>query len=160
MDYTKKEEKLIEKINSTIRDLVYTKTKLIKAYNYYHGKRDPDQFRHLEENYGLGTPTSIEFVPLTRKHIDVLVGEYLTVPLLPKVSCKDEKTLSKIHEDKLSAINNDLQEMMIDHLKDILSGSAEVKPEKQLLKELQERQDLLNSNFVSEYEIAAQNIVE
>lgn len=160
MDYTKKEEKLIEKINSTIRDLVYTKTKLIKAYNYYHGKRDPDQFRHLEENYGLGTPTSIEFVPLTRKHIDVLVGEYLTVPLLPKVSCKDEKTLFKIHEDKLSAINSELQEMMIEHLKDILKGSSEPKPEKQLLKELQERQDLLNSNFVSEYEIAAQNIVE
>lgn len=160
MDYTKKEEKLIKKINSTIRDLVYTKTKLIKAYNYYHGKRDPDQFRHLEENYGLGTPTSIEFVPLTRKHIDVLVGEYLTVPLLPKVSCKDEKTLSKIHTDKLSAINDDLKEIMMDHFKDILKGSSETKPEKQLLKELNERQELLNSNFVSEYEIAAQNIVE
>ena len=159
MEYTKKEEKEIKKINETIKDLVYTKSKLIKAYNYYHGKRDPDQFRHLEENYGLGTPTSIEFVPLARKHIDVLVGEYLTVPLLPKVSCKDKKTISKIHNEKLEKINSELQNIMHSHLRDIINGS-EPRPRKDLLKEMESLQESLNSNFISDYEIAAQNILE
>lgn len=159
MEYTKKEEKEIKKINETIKDLVYTKSKLIKAYNYYHGKRDPDQFRHLEENYGLGTPTSIEFIPLARKHVDVLVGEYLTVPLLPKVSCKDKKTISKIHNEKLEKINSELRNIMHSHLRDIINGS-EPRPRKDLLKEMESLQESLNSNFISDYEIAAQNILE
>lgn len=98
--YTKKEQEQIDLTDRHIQELVYRKDRLIKAYNYYHGKRDPDQFRHLEENYGIGTPTSVKFVPLVRKHIDVLVGEYLTIPVLPKISIKDEDTLSKITEDK------------------------------------------------------------
>ena len=72
-----KEKEIIDIIDRAINELVYEKTQIIKAYNYYHGKRDPEQFRHLEENYGLGTPTSVEFIPLVRKHVDVLIGEYL-----------------------------------------------------------------------------------
>ena len=70
-------EKEIEKIKKCIQDLVYEKVQLKKAYNYYHGIRDAEQFRHIEENYGIGVPTSIGFNPLVKKHIDVLVGEYL-----------------------------------------------------------------------------------
>ena len=40
-------EKEIEKINSCIGDLVYDKIALKKAYNYYHGVRDAEQFRHI-----------------------------------------------------------------------------------------------------------------
>ena len=50
MNYNKKEEEQINIINKAISELVYEKTQMIKAYNYYHGKRDPEQFRHLEEN--------------------------------------------------------------------------------------------------------------
>jgi hypothetical protein len=103
-----KKEEIIDNINKAINELVYEKTQLIKAYNYYHGKRDPEQFRHLEENYGIGTPTSIEFIPLVRKHIDVLIGEYLATPLHPKISCKDESTLSNINRDKQLQIHNDV----------------------------------------------------
>ena len=70
-----KDEALMNNIDKAIQELVYEKTKFIKAYNYYNGKRDPEQYRHLEENYGIGTATSVEFVPLVRKHIDRLVGE-------------------------------------------------------------------------------------
>jgi len=68
------EEEIIQNIDKSINELVYEKTQIIKAYNYYHGKRDPEQFRHLEENYGIGTPTSVEFIPLVKKHVDVLIG--------------------------------------------------------------------------------------
>ncbi len=78
---TTEEQEIIDNIDRAINELVYEKTSFIKAYNYYHGKRDPEQFRHLEENYGIGTPTSVEFVPLVKKHIDALIGEYLSIPV-------------------------------------------------------------------------------
>ena len=71
------EDYLIKNADQAISELVYDKIHLIKAYNYYSGERDNEQFAHLEDNYGLGNPTSIIFVPLIRKHIDALVGEFL-----------------------------------------------------------------------------------
>ena len=75
---------LIEKTDLAINELVYDKEDLRKAYNYYNCKRDKEQFKYLEENFGIGQPTAVEFIPLIRKHIDALVGEYLNVPILPK----------------------------------------------------------------------------
>ena len=66
-------DKEIEKINKHIGELVYDKIQLKKAYNYYHCVRDKDQFAHLEQNYGIGAPTTVGFSPLVKKHIDVLV---------------------------------------------------------------------------------------
>ena len=81
-----KEKELTDKTNEAIAELVYDKYELQKAYNYYNGKRDPEQFRYLEENFGIGSPTSVEFTPLLKKHVDALVGEYLGTPILPKIS--------------------------------------------------------------------------
>ncbi len=131
---------------------------MIKAYNYYHGKRDPEQFRHLEENYGIGTPTSVEFVPLVRKHIDVLVGEYLTIPALPKVSCKDSDTIAKITDEKLSHINKTIGKEIQKYFKRILSG--ETGPDIKIGDRLDEMQSNLEDSFISQYEIAAQNVVD
>ena len=158
MKYNAKDQELIETINKAITELVYDKSKLVKAYNYYHGKRDPEQFRHLEENYGIGTPTSVEFVPLVRKHVDVLIGEYLTIPVLPKVSCKDEKTLAKINQDKLSHIHQEITEKIREQLRHILNGGTGITPK--LSDHLSEMQENLESSFISEYEIAAQNVVD
>ena len=67
----------IKQIDKAISELIYPKIALQKAYNYYHSRRDADQFRHIEENYGIGVPTGITFNPLVRPHIDRLIGEYL-----------------------------------------------------------------------------------
>ena len=117
---SKKEQEIIDNIDRAISELVYDKIQIKKAYNYYHGKRDPDQFRHLEENYGIGTPTSVEFVPLIRKHIDILIGEYLSAPLLPKVSCKDSETLSNIFREKQLKINEEVVKELNKHLKNTI----------------------------------------
>lgn len=160
---TEEEKEIINNIDRAINELVYEKTQIIKAYNYYHGKRDPEQFRHLEENYGIGTPTSVEFVPLVRKHIDVLIGEYLSTPLQPRISCKDKDTLSNIHRDKQLAINTQIINILNAHLKNSLYAAikgqqgvsdAEIEQEINRVKEATER------NFISEYEIAAQNIID
>ena len=158
MNYSKKEEEQINIINKAISELVYEKTQMIKAYNYYHGKRDPEQFRHLEENYGIGTPTSVEFVPLVRKHIDVLVGEYLTIPALPKVSCKDADTIAKITDEKLAYINKTIGKEIQKYFKRILSGETGL--DTKIGDRLDEMQSNLEDSFISQYEIAAQNVVD
>lgn len=156
------EKEIIEYIDKTISELVYEKTSIIKAYNYYHGKRDPEQFRHLEENYGIGTPTSVEFIPLVKKHIDVLIGEYLSLPLLPKISCKDKKTLSNIFRDKQLKIN----ELVLNELKKVLNSKIysaiknEETPDKEVLDRIESLVESTDKNFISEYEIAGQNIID
>lgn len=161
----KKEEKeIIENIDRAINELVYEKTQIIKAYNYYHGKRDPEQFRHLEENYGIGTPTSVEFIPLVRKHIDVLIGEYLSTPVLPRVSCKDSKTLSNIFRDKQLKISNSIAQELNKYLKNSLyaaiTGNQNDTTDKDVEKRLDDLHESIDRNFISEYEIAGQNIVD
>jgi hypothetical protein len=162
MKELKNKESFQAELDKTITDLVYEKTKIIKAYNYYHGKRDPEQFRHLEENYGIGTPTSVEFIPLVRKHVEVLIGEYLSTPVLPRVSCKDKETLSYINRDKQNAIiNNTIKEIQAFLNKAItIMGTGQEIKDPDLEGRIELIQSTLNRNFISEFEIAAQNIVD
>ena len=44
----KTEDELIDFTNKAINELVFPKYTLKKAYNYYNGVRDPEQFRYLE----------------------------------------------------------------------------------------------------------------
>ena len=163
MNKKDKEAKIIEEIDRTINELVYEKTQVIKAYRYYHGRRDPEQFRHLEENYGIGTPTSVEFIPLTRKHIDVLIGEYISTPVNPKVSCKDEDTLSSIGREKQLNISNAVISKLNQHLQNTLYNAIQGKQgvsDQQIEREIDEIRSNINNNFISEFELAGQNIVE
>lgn len=44
------DEYLMEHIDKAVSELVFPKYKLQKAYNYYNGYRDAEQYRYLEEN--------------------------------------------------------------------------------------------------------------
>lgn len=154
----------IDMIDATISELVYDNYKMLKAYNYYHGKRDADQFRHLEENYGIGTPSAISFTPLVRKHIDVLVGEFLEIPLQPKVSCKDKDTMDNIFRDKQLAIARGEFELLKKHLNSqiyaMLQGQQQSINDKVIEDEIEGLKQNIQSNFISEYEKAGQNIIQ
>ena len=122
-------EKEIESIDRCIQELVYQKIALRKAYNYYHGVRDAEQFKYLEENYGIGTPTSITFTPLMKKHIDVLVGEYLELEPEMTVTCKDDDTISKIQRDKKLKVDSEIYKIqIITHLDIGIQVNLERKP--------------------------------
>lgn len=153
----------IQKINHHISDLVYDKEKIRKAYNYYHGQMDMDQYKHLEENYGIGTPTQIKFIPLIKKHIDALVGHFLDLPLNMQISCKDQDTLSNIFREKQLRINQELFQQYIQDLNNqILSTfygankTTDPITEEKINKLIQD----LNKNFISEYEVTAQNLIK
>lgn len=157
------DEDLIEKSNKTIAELVQEKTELQKAYNYYNGVRDAEQFRYLEENYGIGNPTSVEFTPLIRKHIDALVGEYLGMPTLPKVTCKDTDTISKITREKQIKIVTEVVSFLQKRLKNKLLEQIQNKKDIQDVLIQQDIENLiedLNYDFTSEYERAAQNVIQ
>ena len=157
-------EKEKEKIDRCIAELVYDKVGLRKAYNYYHGKRDPEQYRSIEENYGIGVPTGVEFTPLMKKHIDVLVGEYLEMDPSIQVTCKDDETVSKIQRDKKLKIDSEvfkyLQKYLHNALINILLGRQEPINDPFIEKELERIKLDIENSFESDYEIAAQNIIE
>lgn len=158
----KTEDEMIACINKAITELVYPKYRLQKAYNYYNGVRDAEQFRALEENFGLGNPTSIEFIPLIRKHIDALIGEYLETPILPKVTCKDTGTLNNIARDKHLKIVKEVFNYLKAHLNNSILAFVDGKniTDKAVESQLKKIISDIDKNYISEYEIAAQNVLE
>lgn len=165
MEYSKSEEELIDKTNIAIAELVYDKNKMQKAYNYYNGVLDAEQYRYIKENYGIGNPTSVEFVPLIRKHVDALVGEFLGTPILPKISCKDNKTISNISREKELMISREIYSTLQKNLKNKLLDFMESGDENKLVDpyiqtQLDRLVEDLNNNFVSQYEVAAQNVLQ
>lgn len=156
------DEYLMEKTDKAINELVVPKFKLQKAYNYYNGIRDAEQFRYLEENFGIGNPTSIEFTPLIRKHVDALIGEYLNVPILPKVTCKDKETVSKITRDKEIAISKEVFDFLQGQLHNSLlsfTGGKEV-VDKSVEDAINKLIEDIDRNFISNYEVAAQDVIQ
>lgn len=156
------DKEFIDKTNEAISELVYNKTELQKAYNYYNGKRDPEQFRYLEENFGIGSPTSVEFTPLLKKHVDALVGEYLGTPILPKISCKDSDTISNITREKQLQITQGIVRFLKDHLNNSLLSFIDGKDitDKAIKQQLDKIIQDVDQSFISQYEIAAQNILQ
>ena len=121
-------DELIEKTDKAISELVYSKYDLQKAYNYYNGIRDADQFRYLEEVYGTNTPTTLHFTPLIKKHIDALIGEYLGTPIVPKIFCKDNDTISNIDREKQLKVAFELQKYLKGHLNNSILNFINGKP--------------------------------
>ena len=156
------EKELIDKTDEAISELVYDKYELQKAYNYYNGKRDKEQFRYLEENFGIGSPTSVEFTPLLKKHVDALVGEYLGTPILPKVSCKDSDTISNITREKQLQITQEVVKFLKEHLSNSILQFVDGKDitDKAVKNQLDKIIQDIDQSFVSQYEIAAQNIIQ
>lgn len=162
------EDYLVNCIDLAIAELVIEKDHLRKAYNYYNGVRDQDQFRYLEENFNIGTPTSVEFIPLIRRHVDALVGEHLQNKIKPKITCKDSATISQINSGRQSAVNdaeiNALRNQLhanIAHVFQHMDDKVASQPPPDETSDFQLQQLKMNvsKQFVSEFEIAAQNVV-
>lgn len=158
---------LMDQTDMVIAKLVKEKEHLIKAYNYYQGFRDKYQFAHLEKNYGVGNPTSVKFTPLIRKHIDAIVGEYLSTKIQPKISCKDTKTLTNIMRDKQLEVEKKNFEFAKKFLTNGIYNAINGKPQQNqqaadsvIEEELKAIQNAVDLHFVSNYEIAAQNIIQ
>ena len=156
------QQELIDKTDSTIAELVYDKVKLQKAYNYYNGKRDKKQFQYLEENYGIGSPTSVQFTPLLKKHVDELIGEFLGVPILPKISCKDEQTINNINREKQLEISTQVIRFLKNHLSNSILSIAQGKDitDTNIKEQIDKLVSNIGESFTSQYEETAQNVIQ
>ena len=152
----------MRKTDECINELVYDKTELQKAYNYYAGKRDTRQFKYLEENFGIGNPTSVSFTPLVKKHFDALIGEFLGTPILPKISCKDTETISNITRDKQLEIEDAIVTYLKSHLTNSLLSFINGKDitDKSVQEQIDKIVQDVDQTFISKYEIAAQNVIK
>lgn len=155
-------EKMIKKTDEIIAELVREKVEFQKAYNYYHGIRDEEQFKYLEENFGIGSPTSVKMTPMVKKHIDALVGEYLGTPILPKISCKDSETISAITREKSLAIAKGVTQFLQDHLNTTLVQFLDGKDttDKAIKQQIDKIKEDIDQSFISKFEIAAQNVIQ
>ena len=174
MDVTKakkgSDEYLIDYCDYVIGDLVKEKRDMIKAYNYFNGIRDHYQYENLEKNFGVGNPTSVGFTPLTRKHIEVIVGEYMSTKPKPYISCRDQRTLSAINREKQLEIAKQQKDYISKYLNNAIykaiasngqqqqGGGQEVQDEL-IDRELKRIQDSVSRNYISNFEIAAQDII-
>lgn len=162
MKKKRSDDYLIEKASKIIGNLTSrNNNRLTKLYNYYNGKRDKNQFRHLEENFGIGNPSSIKFIPLIRKHVNFLIGDLLETPVLAKISSKDEDTVSKMALEKHGVIQKAIKDIMIiDFKENVLKF---IKGDKINEEEVSKKIDLkvkdIEENFISDYEVASQNVL-
>ena len=155
-------EKMMKRTDEIIAELVRDKVEFQKAYNYYAGIRDEEQFKYLEENFGIGSPTSVKMTPMVKKHIDALIGEYLGTPILPKVSCKDSETISAITREKSLQIAQGVTRFLKDHLNTTLLAFLDGKDttDKAIKQQIDKIKEDIDQNFISKYEIAAQNVIQ
>ncbi len=155
-------EKMIKRTDEIISELVREKVELQKAYNYYAGERDEEQFKYLEENFGIGSPTSVKMTPLIKKHIDALLGEYLGTPILPKISCKDDETISIITREKSLVISQGVTKFLQDHLTNTLLQFLDGKDttDKAIKQQIDKIKENIDQSFISKFEIAAQNVIQ
>ena len=153
---------MLKRTDEIISELVRDKVEFQKAYNYYAGERDEEQFKYLEENFGIGSPTSIKMTPMVKKHIDALIGEYLGTPILPKVSCKDSDTISAITREKSLAITQGIVKFLKDHLNTTLVQLMDNKDttDKAIKQQIDKIKEDIDKNFISKFEIAAQNVIQ
>lgn len=152
---------IIDKAEQHIIELVYPKVKVQKAYNYYNCRLDQEQFRYLEENYGIGNPTSMEFIPLIKKHVDALSNEHSEIPLIPTVSCKDKRTISDIMRTKQLKIKSEtLREFRKMFRNSVLLGINGKINDKFISDKIQDVIENIDENFISEYEVTAQNLIK
>lgn len=153
---------IIGKIETTINDLVRPKYKMKRYYEYYYGYRNEEQYRYLEENYGIGSATSVQFTPLIKNHVDFLVGQYMSQKINTQVAAKDKDTITKIGLEKAEHIQKALNEYYLEELK---KGINEVKAGRKMnhvydKNKLDEIENAAAAEFISSFEKAAQDILE
>ena len=86
----------------------------------------------------------------------------MDIPILPKVSCKDKETISKITRQKELEISQQVYTFLQRHLNNqILSfiGGGNIS-DAAVEADIEKLLEDINNNFISDYEIAAQDVIE
>jgi hypothetical protein len=115
------DEYLISNVNYTVA-VLFTgiRDDLQTAYNYFQCQRDEDDYQALRDNYGVGTPIEMPFVPFIRTRINYLIGSFLERPFDYKITCTDNVSLETIENEK----KNEILKRAVDELNKPCKQSA------------------------------------
>lgn len=95
-------------INRNVNESSDRRLRMFKMRDFYEGERDPKEFAYLEDNYGIGNPSSIRFTPLIRNRIDTLIGLLSTLEFDYTVSIMDDKSLFEAEQERTTAMLKEL----------------------------------------------------
>jgi hypothetical protein len=159
-----KEWYLKENIDFLIGNLLREKTHIKTYRNYYNGVRDSKEFEYITKNFGLGTPSKLKFTPLIKPRVDALVGSMLEEKIFTRVSCIDDKTIDAANEEKKVAKVAKLDSILNTFISSNINSSVEGDKDtgmkaSELSSALDKTETILNSNFLSSFEVAAQDLV-
>jgi hypothetical protein len=156
-DYLKKS------VDYHISSLVREKTHIKKARNLYEGKRDKNEFRYLEETFGIETPIAVKMTPIIKTRIDVLLGLLLDEVFTYRVSVNDNATVTKVEDAKK---NLRAERMLEAYSRQLAQNSSRVKngeqPKKDVVTDgfVKRLERFITEDYISEFEIAAQSIIK
>jgi len=109
-------EYLRSNVDHHINTLITDKSHIRTARNLYAGKRDAEEFKFLEESFGVETPIAVRMTSLIKPRIDILLGILLSEEFTFSTSIKDGKSLDHDNESKkillinsvVKSVNNSL----------------------------------------------------
>lgn len=146
-----------------ITALVDEKPRIKTARNLYDGVRDGQEFKYLEETFGIETPMSIKMTPLIKTRIDVLLGLLLDEVFTFKMSVNDNATLTKIEKSKLAEKARRVLEGYDTQLKknaDRADNGDDPKADVVTDEYINSVTSMVDEEFISNFEIAAQSLVK
>jgi hypothetical protein len=148
-------------IDHWVASLVQPKEHLRTLRDYYNGVRDDKQFSYLTENFGIGTPSSLKFTNIIKPRIDSIVSQLESDAYTYTASCVDNKSVDLIQEEKKGKKLKEIEQAMAlftMNMKSALAKNQEPIPYSELQNNLNKIKDKYKSNFVSDFEIAAQQV--
>jgi hypothetical protein len=148
-------------IDHWVANLVQPKSELRTLRNYYNGIRDDKEFEYLTENFGIGTPSSLNFMNIIKPRIDSIVAQLESDSYTYSVSCTDDKTIDLIQEEKKEKKLREIEgalDLFSKKMKTALQNEEDPVPFSELQSSTAKIKEKYKTNFMSDFEIAAQKV--
>ena len=145
-------------IANLIRDKRHVKT----YRDYYSGLRDNKDFEYLTNNFGIGTPSTLKFTNIIKPRVDSIVSQIESDTHHYSVSCTDNKTIDAIQETKKKAKIDAVMGALDGFSKQMQATTADGEGKTtyaELVTNLDNLTKKHNSNYLSDFEIAAQRVL-
>lgn len=92
--------------------------KMQRMRDFYEGYRNQEEFQFLEDNYGVGTPTELKFIPIVRNRIDVLIGILSTTTFDFQINVIDNETIDLMLQERSMAVLQDIYDTIQKNVED------------------------------------------
>lgn len=172
---------LKDNIDYWIAQLVRDRNQIKTYRDYYYGVRNEKDFAYLTENFGIGTPSKLKFTSLIKPRIDALLGSMVSEKFTYRITTTDDKTIAQAEEDRKEKLITEIDSKLDYLVERVIRDSKVTKqhtdqletpvqlleqpatppvpPNGELGAALRKIVSKYTTNYVSDFEIAAQDIL-